>query len=374
MGPLHGIRVVEMAGLAPAPFGAMILADYGAEVIQIRRESTGAALVPPDGPLDRGKHALTVDIKSEEGLATVRALAADADVFIEGFRPGVAERLGIGPDDLRAVNPRLVYGRMTGWGQDGPLAARAGHDINYIALAGALEPIGRAGERPHAPLNLIGDFAGGGMLLALGVITALFERERSGQGQVVDAAMVDGANLLMSFVHGMHAGGLWGKPRGENALDGGAPFYDTYECGDGGYVAVGCVEPAFFSLLLAELGLDESSDAVPGQLEIDRWPELRDLIGARFKQKSRDDWAAHFAASDACVTPVLSPWEAHTHPHNSARGAFVEVGGLLQPSPAPRFSRTPIAPPQRRTDDELAEALRVWGGSEPATSSVQAQA
>ncbi|MDN5893210.1 MAG: CoA transferase [Nocardioides sp.] len=361
MGPLQGVRVVEMAGLAPAPFGAMILADYGAEVIQVKRSGGSGALVPPDGPLDRGKHTMTVDLKEPEGLALVHDLVAQADVFIEGFRPGVAERLGIGPEDLMRLNPRLVYGRMTGWGQEGPLAPRAGHDINYIALAGALEPIGRVGERPHAPLNLLGDFAGGGMLLALGVITALYERERSGEGQMVDAAMVDGANLLMSFVHGMHASGLWGNGRGENTLDGGAPFYDTYECSDGGFVAVGCVEPAFFSALLIALGLDESSDDVPGQLDFDRWPELRTLIGARLKAKTRDEWAEVFADSDACVTPVLSPWEAHEHPHNQQRQGFVEVGGLRQPAPAPRFGRTPNAPPQVMDEVDLASTLRDWG-------------
>jgi alpha-methylacyl-CoA racemase len=279
-------------------------------------------------------------------VARLLDLVDDADVFVEGFRPGVAERLGLGPDVLLERNPGLVYGRMTGWGQDGPLAPRAGHDINYIALAGALEPIGRAGERPHAPLNLIGDFAGGGMLLALGVLAALHERTGSGKGQVVDAAMVDGANLLMSFLHGMHSAGLWEGERGTNLLDGAAPFYDTYECADGGHVAVGCVEPQFYQLLLAGLGIDEEAEGLAFQMDPSGFDRTRALVTARFKERTRDEWAEHFADSDACVTPVLSPWEAHAHPHNAARGAFVEVDGLLQPAPAPRFSRTPAAPPQ----------------------------
>ncbi len=306
---------MEMAGLAPGPFGGMVLADLGAE----------------------------------------------ADVFVEGFRPGVAERLGIGPEDLMAENPRLIYGRMTGWGQDGPLAPRAGHDINYIALAGALEPIGRAGERPHAPLNLLGDFAGGGLLLALGVCAALVERERSGQGQVVDAAMVDGANLMMSFVHGMHAAGLWGGDRGENVLDGGAPFYDTYECADGRYVAVGCVEPQFYAELLAMLEIDEVAEQLPSQLDMARWGELRDRLATSFKERTRDEWAELFADSDACVTPVLSPWEAAEHPHNRQRQAFVELDGLIQPAPAPRFGRTPAVAGRSGPAADPERILADWG-------------
>jgi alpha-methylacyl-CoA racemase len=239
MGPLTGVRVVEIASLAPAPFGCMILADLGAEVLRVDRKGSQAGITPPPGILDRGRRTVAVDLKSAEGVRVVRELASAADVFVEGFRPGVAERLGIGPDTLLEANPRLVYGRMTGWGQNGPLAQRAGHDINYIAIAGALEPIGRAGERPHAPQNLLGDFAGGGLMLALGVVSALFERAGSGRGQVVDAAMVDGAALLTTFLHGMHANGLWDGERGTNVLDGGAPFYDTYETSDGKYVAVG---------------------------------------------------------------------------------------------------------------------------------------
>lgn len=345
-GPLTGVKVVEMAGLAPAPFGCMILADLGAEVLRIDRRTPGGGLTPPSGPLDRGKTSTELDIKDPADLARLLELVDGADVFIEGYRPGVAERLGLGPDVLLERNPRLIYGRMTGWGQDGPLAPRAGHDINYIALAGALEPIGRAGERPHAPLNVLGDFAGGGMLLALGVLAALHERNGSGKGQVVDAAMVDGANLLMSFLHGMHAAGLWEGERGTNLLDGAAPFYDTYECADGRYVAVGCVEPQFYQQLLAVLDIDEEAEELSFQIDPSGFNKTRALIAARFKERDRDEWGLIFADSDACVTPVLSPWEAHEHPHNVARAAFVEVGGLLQPAPAPRFSRTPAATPQ----------------------------
>ncbi|MFE5501306.1 CaiB/BaiF CoA transferase family protein [Amycolatopsis japonica] len=352
-----------MAGLAPAPFGCMILADLGADVLQVRRAGGGSAIVAPAGPLDRGRRTIAVDLKNPEGLAALLDVVDQADVFVEGFRPGAAERLGVGPEDLLARNPRLVYGRMTGWGQEGPLAPRAGHDINYIALAGALEPIGRAGQRPHAPLNLLGDFAGGGLLLAMGIASALYERERSGKGQVVDAAMVDGANLLMSFLHGMRANGLWEGGRGENLLDGAAPFYDTYECADGGYVAVGCVENQFYQQLLAGLGIDEEAEGLSFQLDPTGWDLARSVLTAKFKERTRDEWAELFAESDACVTPVLSPWEAGEHPHNAARAAFVEVDGLTQPAPAPRFGRTPNAAP--RPADEggrnVVATLGDWG-------------
>ena len=338
MGPLSGVRIVEIASLAPAPFGVMLLADLGAEVLRVERLGNGPGFAAPPGPLDRGRRSVRVDLKHREGVAVVHRLAAEADVFVEGFRPGVAERLGIGPQELLAANPRLVYGRMTGWGQEGPLAQRAGHDINYVSVAGALEPIGRAGERPHAALNLLGDFAGGGTFLALGILAALYERERSGEGQVIDAAMVDGASTLMSFVHGMHEAGLWNGPRGTNTLDGGASFYDTYETSDGKYVAVGAIEPQFYALLLERLGIDPA--ALGPQLDAARWPEAKRRFAEAFKAKSRDEWEEIFADSDACVTPVLSPWEAHHHPHSAARNAFLEVGGLMQPAPAPRFSRS----------------------------------
>lgn len=344
-GPLAGVRVVELAGLAPAPFGCMLLADLGAEVTRIDRGGAHESLVSPSGPLDRGKSALALDLKDPADLVRALELIDDADVFVEALRPGVAERLGVGPDELLARNPRLVYGRMTGWGQDGPLAAGAGHDINYIALAGALEPVGRAGDRPYAALNLLGDFAGGGMLLALGVLAALHERAQSGRGQVVDAAMVDGASVLMSFVHGMRANGLWEGERGTNMLDGGAPFYDTYECADGKYVAVGCVEPHFYQQMLAILEVDEEAEGLDFQHDARGWDKARTVLAARFKDRTRAEWATIFADTDACVTPVLSPWEAHEHAHHKARASFVEVDGLMQPAPAPRFSRTPTATP-----------------------------
>lgn len=361
MGPLTGVRAIEIASLAPAPFGCMILADLGAEVLRIDRLGSSAAITPPEGPLDRGRRTVAVNLKTPEGLETVRRLVTEADVFVEGFRPGVAERIGIGPDELLAVNDRLVYARMTGWGQDGPLHQRAGHDINYIALAGALEPIARKGERPLAPLNLLGDFAGGGMLMALGIITALYERERSGRGQVVDAAMVDGASLFTAFMRGMHANGLWQEEPGSNALDGAAPFYDSYECADGKYVAVGCVEPQFFAELVAVLGIDGSD--LPFQIDPTGWPAWKKLIGEAFRAKSRDEWTEVFADSDACVTPVLSPWEAHEHPHHRARGSFVEVDGIVQPAPAPRFGRTPPADPVAADAGgrDVARTLGSWG-------------
>jgi alpha-methylacyl-CoA racemase len=358
MGPLQGVRVVEMAGLAPAPFGAMVLADLGADVVKVLRGGGSAELTPPPGPLDRGRSTVTVDVRDPAGLEALLALIERADVFIEGFRPGVAERMGLGPDELAARNPRLVYARMTGWGQDGPLAPRAGHDINYIAVAGALEPIGRAGERPHAPMNLLGDFAGGGLLLAMGIVSALYERERSGRGQVVDAAMVDGANLLTSFLHGMHANGLWTDERGTNALDGGAAFYDTYECADGRFVAVGCVEPKFYAQLLAGLEIDAAE--LPFQFDPGGWAQLRKVFASAFLGRTRDEWVVVFAGSDACVSPVLSPWEAHEHPHNIAREAFVEVDGLRQPAPAPRFSRTPAEHPRPQSVTSPSEVLSRW--------------
>lgn len=371
MGPLNGVKVVEIASLAPAPFGCMILADLGADVLRVDRAGGSGGLTTPPGILDRGRRTIAVDLKSPDGIAVVRDLVASADVFVEGFRPGVAERLGIGPDELRGINPRLVYARMTGWGQDGPLAPRAGHDINYIAIVGALEPIGRAGERPHAPQNLLADFAGGGLMLALGIVSALFERKNSGHGQVVDAAMVDGAALLTTFLHGMHANGMWEGGRGTNALDGAASFYDTYETSDAQFMAVGCVEPQFYAQFLATLGLDAAG--LPSQLDADAWPETKKLIGDTFLQKTRAEWTEIFADSDACVSPVLSPWEAHTHPHNRARGAFVEVGGVLQPAPAPRFSRTtnthPVPPDTGGRD--VRKTLAAWGFDESAIARLQ---
>ncbi|BCJ46438.1 CoA transferase [Actinoplanes ianthinogenes] len=358
-GALSGIRVVELAGLAPGPFGCMVLADLGADVVLVDRPGGTGPLVPQAGPLQRGRRTVTLDLKSQDGRAGLLRLIEKADVLVEGYRPGVAERLGFGPERCAELNPRLVYGRMTGWGQDGPLAAAAGHDIDYLAIAGALEPLGRAGERPHAPINLLADFAGGGMLLAVGVLAALLERERSGRGQVVDAAMVDGSALLTTFLHGMLHAGQWRGGRGENLLDGGAPFYDTYQTADGGYVAVGALEPQFYAALLKGLGLDDDPD-LPAQFDRGAWPELRRIFTERFLTRSRDAWAEVFDGLDACVSPVLSPAEAPGHPHNRARAAFVEVGGQLQPAPAPRFGRTPASVPQPSRTATVPEILETW--------------
>lgn len=368
-GPLSGVKVIEIASLAPAPFGCMVLADLGADVLRIDRGGPqGEGIVPPEGPLDRGKHSITLNLKDLDERESLYTLVASADVFIEGFRPGAAERLGIGPDDLHAYQPRLIYGRMTGWGQRGALAPTAGHDINYIAVSGILDLIGRAGQRPIPPGNIIGDFAGGGMLLALGVISALYERARSGQGQVIDAAMVDGAALYTTFMHGLHAQGLWNEPRGENMLDGAAPFYDTYECADGNFVAVGCVEPPFFLQMLALLGIADPE--LPFQLDRTGWTQLKDVIGAAFKERTRDEWAEVFAGTDACVSPVLSPWEAHRHPHHQQRDAFIEVSGIRQPAPAPRFSRTPAPHPRAHDDSDegVRDLLRGWGIDDAVTA------
>jgi alpha-methylacyl-CoA racemase len=360
MGPLDGVRVIEIASLAPAPFGCMILSDLGADVLRVDRvDSCGPGAAAPLEPLSRGRRSVGINLKDPEGIALLLRLVESADVLVEGFRPGVTERLGFGPEACAARNPRLVYGRMTGWGQDGPLAPTAGHDIDYIAISGALSMVGRAGERPDPPVNLLGDFGGGGMLLALGVLAALLERERSGLGQVVDAAMVDGSALLTSFVYGLRAAGGWQDARGVNLLDGGAPFYDTYETADGEYVAVGALEPQFYAALLAGLGLADAG--LPAQHDRAGWPVLRARFAEVFATRTRDEWAAAFAGSDGCVAPVLSAAEAPGHPHNVSRGTFAEIGGVVQPAPAPRFGRSAAdapAPPPRPgadTDTVLAE-------------------
>jgi len=362
MGPLAGLRVVEIASLAPAPFCCMVLADLGAEVLRVDRAGAGGGLGNlPDNPLDRGRRFVTADLKSPRGADLVLRLAGSADVLVEGFRPGVAERLGIGPQECLARNPGLVYGRMTGWGQDGPLARRAGHDINYIAVSGALHPIGPADRPPTPPLNYVGDFGGGGMLLAVGILAALFERSRSGHGQVIDAAMVDGAALLSAFLYGMRAAGLWSDHRGGNLLDGSAPFYATYATADGGFVAVGALEPKFYAALLDGLAL--AAGDLPVQYDQSSWPAMRERFAAIFATRTRDEWAGAFAGTDACVTPVLSPAEAAGHPYNAARGVFVEVGGVVQPAPAPRFGRTPAAtpPPPAKPGEHAEAALADWG-------------
>ncbi|WP_439660763.1 CaiB/BaiF CoA transferase family protein [Lentzea sp. HUAS TT2] len=354
-GPLAGLKVVELAGLAPAPFGAMVLADLGADVVQVHKP--GSVQTVPGDFLGRNRRSIAIDTRTPEGAELVLGLVERSDVLIEGFRPGVTERLGIGPAQCLARNPRLVYGRMTGWGQDGPLADRAGHDINYIAVAGALEPLGRAGGPPSFPINLLGDFGGGGLLLALGVLAALYERERSGRGQVVDTAMVDGAALLTTFLHGMRSAGMWSGGRGENMLDGGVPFYDVYEAADGRYVAIGALEERFYADLVRVLGLEDA----PSRNDPANWPELRERIAAAVKTRPRDEWADLARDTDACLAPVLTPAEAAHHPYNAARDTFVDVSGSPHPAPAPRFDRTPATVPTApvptgtNTDEVLAD-------------------
>lgn len=361
-GPLAGLKVLEMAGTAPGPFACMMLADQGAEVLRLdRADKVRAEAAAPVDPLARNRRSVAVDIKSAEGVGLVKRLAAQADVIVEGFRPGVMERSGLGPEVLLELNPRLVYARMTGFGQDGPLAPRAGHDINYIAVAGALEPIGRAGERPLAPLNLVGDFGGGGMMLAFGILAALHERSSSGLGQVVDAAMVDGAALLSGFIHGLQAEGNWSYERGTNLLDGGAPFYDTYETADGRYMAVGALEGRFYAQLLQGLGIEP--DELPQRMSRRNWDTLRQRFAEAFGQRTRDEWSVVFADLDACVSPVLAPHEVADSPHARARNGFVDVDGVQQPSPAPRFSRTPPGVPSapHSAGADTDEALADWG-------------
>lgn len=362
MAPLEGIRVIEVASAAPAPFGCMMMADLGADVLRIDRIDHAMKGRRPRDPLVRNRRSAAVDMKDPRGASVIKQLVMEADVLVEGFRPGVMERAGLGPDVLLEANPRLIYARMTGWGQDGPMAPKAGHDINYIAVAGALEPIGRVGERPLAPLNLVGDFGGGGMLMAYGVLAALLERTRSGRGQVVDAAMVDGASLLTAFIHGVRADGHWSDERGTNLLDGGAPFYDTYETADGCYMAVGALEKRFYRQLLIGLSLDDDPD-LPAQMDRGRWDELRSAFATAFKSKTREEWTELFAGLDACVSPVLAPGEVAADPHIASRAGFVDVGGVDQPSPAPRFSRTPADRPSepRLPGEDTRAALSDWG-------------
>jgi alpha-methylacyl-CoA racemase len=362
-GPLSGIKVVEITGIGPGPFCAMMLADLGADVLRIDRSVTVRTPLP-DKPsndvLARGRRSIGVDLKHPEGVELVLKLIEKADVLTEGFRPGVMERLGLGPDVCLKRNPKLVYGRMTGFGQEGPMAQAAGHDINYIALAGALAHIGREGDKPLPPLNLVGDFGGGGMLLALGICAALVERGRSGKGQVVDAAMVDGAATLMAFIHGFYASGGWGE-RGTNLLDTGAHFYDTYETKDGKYISLGSIEPQFYAELLEKTGLDK--ETLPNQMDRTQWRPMKQRLTALFKTKTRDEWCALMEGSDVCFAPVLTIPEAYQHPHNVARGTFVDVAGVTQPGPSPRFSRTPgeIKRPPPHPGQLGDEALAEWG-------------
>ncbi|MGW1062683.1 CaiB/BaiF CoA transferase family protein [Micromonospora rubida] len=364
-GPLTGVRVVELAGIGPGPFTAMMLADLGADVIRVDRATDvdpSAFGTPHPDLLNRGRRSVAVDLKSTGGRDAVLALVGHADALVEGFRPGVTERLGLGPADCHPVNPRLVYGRMTGWGQDGPLAPYAGHDIDYLALTGALHGIGRPGERPVPPLNLLGDFGGGGMMLALGVVSALYAVRAGAPGQVVDAAVVDGVAVLSTQVHALRRLGLWQDPRGVNLLDGGAPFYDTYECADGLHLAVGALESRFYAELVRRTGFPLPGDEAPDRDDPANWPALRAAWARLFRTRTRDEWTALLGSSDACVAPVLDWREAPEHPHLAARGVFVEHAGATQPAPAPRFTGTPTAlrrpPPHpgEHTDEVLAEA------------------
>ena len=364
MGPLAGLRVLEFEAIGPGPFAGMMLADMGADVLLVDRPADPQLGLRRDRRFDvmlRGRRSITLDLKQRDGAEAALRLAERADAIIEGFRPGVMERLGLGPDALLARNPRLVYGRMTGWGQRGPLAARAGHDIDYIALAGALHAIGRAGEAPVPPLNLVGDFGGGGMLLAFGIACGVIEARTSGRGQVVDAAMIDGAALLTTMFAGLIGAGQWREERGVNVLDSGAPWYDTYETSDGGHVAVGAIEAKFYAELLDRLGLDPGLAA--SQHDRSTWPALRTRLAACFRQQTRAHWTAHFADSDACVAPVLTFAESRRHPHVVARDGAIELDGIAQPAPAPRFDRTPAAarrpPPERGSGG--AAALGDWG-------------
>jgi alpha-methylacyl-CoA racemase len=366
MGPLAGIKVVELAGIGPGPFCSMMLSDMGAEVLRVDRTEAADLGVPTDAKfnlLNRGRRSVAVDLKKPEGIATVKKLIAKADAVIEGFRPGVMERLGLSPDECLKLNPKLVFGRMTGWGQEGPIAHAAGHDINYIALTGALYSIGNNGGPPVPPLNLVGDFGGGAMYLAFGIVCALLESKSSGKGQVVDTAMVDGAASLMTGIYGLRAAGRWNDTRGNNILDSGAPWYGVYETKDGKHVSIGSIEAKFYAELLRLTGLDK--EPLPKQHDRNGWPKLKERFTAVFKAKSRDEWCKIMEGSDVCFAPVLTMGEAANHPHMKARGTFVEVDGVMQPGPAPRFSRTK-AKVQRgpaKAGQHTAEALADWGFS-----------
>ena len=362
MGPLQGLRIIEIEGLGPAPFAGMMFADMGAEVISVTRKSAAEGSAPINSISERGKKSIALNLKDPRAVEALLKLCETADALIEGFRPGVAERLGIGPEECMARNPKLVYGRMTGWGQTGPLSQAAGHDINYISLSGALHGIGRAGDKPVPPLNLVGDFGGGGMFLAFGVVSAMLEAQRSGAGQVVDVSMVEGSAALMHMMYSyLNTEAFnWQDERGVNVLDTGAHFYEVYETQDGKYLSVGPIEPQFYQLFKEKIGLDE--DTFGGQFDVARWPELKEKLAAVFKTRTRDAWWELLEGTDACVAPVLSMREAPLHPHNKARESFVEVGGHVQPGPAPKFSRSRPEVPQpaprqgQHTDEVLAEA------------------
>ena len=369
-GPLDGLKVVEMPAIGPVPFSGMLLADLGADVLRLDRTGDSGLGIPVDVRYDllgRGKRSLALDLKASDARELVLSLLHKADVVIEGFRPGTMERLGLGPDVALARNPRLIYGRMTGWGQEGPLASAAGHDINYLSLTGALHAIGRQGEAPVPPLNLVADFGGGSMFLITGILAALHERHRSGRGQVIDAAIVDGASSLMTIMYGLLAQGSWRDERGVNLLDGGAPWYDTYRCRDGRFVSVGAIEEKFFAELLHKLGIDGAR--FPDHMDRACWPAIRAALSQAFASRTRDEWSAQLEGSDACCAPVLSMDEAPRHPHMAARRSFVDHAGVVQPGAAPRFSRTPGAlgrkPPQR--GEGGIDALRDWGVQAPSS-------
>jgi alpha-methylacyl-CoA racemase len=357
MGPLAGVRILELGGIGPNPFAGMLLADMGADVLRLDRAvGAGIGQNGASDPTLRGRQTLVVDLKSEQGREAVMKLAASADALIEGFRPGVMERLGLGPDELLALNPKLVYGRMTGYGQSGPLAKVAGHDINYIALSGALGASQRVGERPMFALNLVGDYGGGAMLLAFGVVCGILEARTSGKGQVLDAAMVDGAALLTTLMHSMHAAGAWSETPGTNLLDSGAHFYEVYATADGGHIAVGAIEPQFYARLLELLEIEP--DQMP-QFEQDRWPEFKARLAAVFATRTTAQWSELLEHEEVCATVVRKPFDAHLHPHMAARQSFIELDGIRQPAPAPRFSRTPSQATAALRDP--AAALKPWG-------------
>jgi alpha-methylacyl-CoA racemase len=366
MGTLSGYKIIEFAGIGPVPMCAMLLADMGAEVLRIDRTedaALGIRLEAKYSLLSRGRKSVAIDLKRGEGVEVAMKLIEKADALLEGFRPKVMERLGLGPDECLKRNPRLIYGRMTGWGQEGPLAPAAGHDINYIALSGVLASIGRKGQAPVPPLNLVGDFGGGGLYLALGVVAGVLEAQKSGKGQVVDAAMVDGAASLLTAIYGMHASGMWSNTRGDNIADTGAHFYDVYETKDGEFVSIGSIEAKFYAELLKLSGLE--GQEMPPQMDREAWPDLKEKFAALFKTKTRAAWCKIMEGSDICFAPVLSMAEAPKHPHNQLRGTFVEVDGVVQPGPAPRFSRTPskIQRPPAKPGEHTEEALREWGFS-----------
>ena len=366
MGVLSGYKIVEFAGIGPAPMCAMLLSDMGAEVLRLDRAedaNLGISTESKYNLLGRGRRSVAIDLKRREGTELALKLIERADALIEGFRPGVMERLGLAPDVCQARNPKLVYGRMTGWGQDGPLALAAGHDINYIALTGALHSIGRRGEAPVPPLNLVGDFGGGGVYLALGMVAGLLEAQKSGKGQVIDVAMIDGASSLMAAIYGLRGAGVWNDNRGENILDTGAHYYNVYETSDGKYVSIGSIEGKFYAELLRLTGLE--GEKPPRQNDRTQWPAFQERLKAVFKTKTRDQWCAIMEGSEVCFAPVLTMIEAPQHPHNRHRGTFVEVDGVVQPAPAPRFSRTPskIQRPPARPGEHTEEGLREWGFS-----------